>query len=99
MQLGCGDQAATFPWADNLLTGKPIGACPLKQLQTAPPELRAEVLRWKNVHYPLYIKGHLLVDGGIAAQPARWIEAMLYLEDLAKQQDHKLAEITRAQEE
>jgi len=67
--------------------------CPLRMLQLAPKDLAQEVLRWKGVHFPMYMKGHLLIAGGIAEQPARWLEAMLFLEDLQRQQDHKLEEI------
>lgn len=97
-QLGH-DGPAQFPWTENLLTSKPIERCPIRQLQLAPTDLREEVLRWKHTYFPLYEKGHLLVDGGIADQPARWLEAMLYLENLSARMDAKHVELTRPPED
>lgn len=87
-QLGH-DGPATFPWTDSYITGKPIERCPLRQLQLADDVLREEILRWKHVHFPLFTKGRLLVAGEIDDQPARWLEAMLYLEQLEARKDHK----------
>lgn len=97
MQLGH-DGPATFPWTENYLTGKPIERCPIRQLQLAPPALRDEVLRWKDEYYPLYEKGRLLVRGEISDQPARWLSAMLYLEQLAARMDRKHVDIKLAEE-
>ena len=94
-QLGH-DGPPTFPWTENLLTGTPLPLCPLRQLQLADPDLREEVLRWKGVHFPLFLKGHLLVSGGISEQPSRWLDAMLFLEQLEHQQEAKLIEIETA---
>lgn len=56
------------------------------------------MLRWKEIHYPLYKKGHLLVPGGISSQPARWLEAMRYLEQLEAQQEAKHMELNKPPE-
>jgi hypothetical protein len=61
-------------WTENLITGEPLARCPLRTLQLAPPDVRAEVDRYVDVYYPAYDAGHLLVSGGIAAQPARYLE-------------------------
>lgn len=84
---------ATFPWTDSYITGEPIERCPIRQLQLAADPLRAEVHRWKNVHFPLFTKGRLLVDGEIDDQPARWLSAMLYLEQLDARMERKHTEI------
>ena len=86
-------------WDLNLLTDVPIPRCPVRLLQLAKPELRREILRWKDQYYPLFRKGQLLVPGGIAAQPARWLEAMLFLESIEKRQETKFVEIRRKEDE
>ncbi|MEX1185322.1 MAG: hypothetical protein WEA80_01875 [Gemmatimonadaceae bacterium] len=96
-QLGH-DGPATFPWTENYLTGEAIERCPIRQLQLAPPELREEVLRWKNTHFPLFKKGRLLVRGEINDQPARWLAAMLYLEQLSARMERKHVELKLAEQ-
>jgi hypothetical protein len=80
-------------WPDNLLTDEPIERCPIRQLQLAEPALREEVIRWRDLYYPLYKKGHLLLTGGVAEQPARYLEAMQYLEGLDSVISRKFIEI------
>lgn len=92
------DGAPTFFWSDNLVTGVALARCPIRDLQLAPDALRAEVTRWKDVYFPHYSAGHLLVEGGISAQPARWMAAMRYLEALAKKQDTRYVELTKPPE-
>lgn len=89
---------ASFPWTDSYITGKPIERCPIRQLQLAPDALREEVLRWKNTHFPLFSKGRLLVDGEIDDQPARWLAAMLYLEQLEAKMERKHTELKLAEQ-
>lgn len=93
------DGPATFPWTENYITGEPIALCPIRQLQLAPAPLRAEILRWKEDYFPLYQKGHLLVDGGIEDQPARWLAAMLYLEELSARMEREHMKHLEAQAE
>jgi hypothetical protein len=38
------------------------------------PETAAEVDRYVDSYYPAYRDGHLLVAGGLADQPARYVE-------------------------
>lgn len=89
---------ASFPWTDSYITGKPIERCPIRQLQLAPDALREEVLRWKNTHFPLFSKGRLLVAGEIDDQPARWLAAMLYLEQLEAKMERKHTDIKLAEQ-
>ncbi|MDQ2668466.1 MAG: hypothetical protein M3Z05_21100 [Gemmatimonadota bacterium] len=42
--------------------------------QLAPAAMVAEVDRYVNVYYPSYVEGHLLEDGGIGDQPARYVK-------------------------
>ena len=93
-QLGH-DREPTGLWDSNLITDAPLTRCPVRLLQLAEPEVRREILRWKD-QYPDFKKGHLLVAGGISDQPARWIEAMHCLESLDQRQQSKYLEIKKA---
>ena len=87
------DGPPTGFWPDNLLTGQELTRCPIRQLQLADDALSAEVVRWRDVYYPLYRKGHLLVAGGVSEQPARYLEAMQYLERLEAVIEKKYVQI------
>jgi hypothetical protein len=43
-------------------------------MQLAPAPLMAEIDRYTESYYPAYRDGHLLVAGGLADQPARYVE-------------------------
>lgn len=64
----------------------------------APQELREEILRWKQLYFPLYRKGNLLVEGGISEQPARWLEAMQFLEELQSRMEAKYVELNETED-
>lgn len=95
-QLGH-DRPPTGLWDSNLITDEPLTLCPVRALQLAPPEQQREILRWKD-QYRLFKRGQMLVDGGISAQPARWLEAMLFLESLEQQQETKYLQLKRAED-
>jgi hypothetical protein len=59
-QLGHDGKPQGF-WDVNLITDEKLTRCPIRLLQLAKSELRDEVLRWKDLYFPLYMKGHLLV--------------------------------------
>jgi hypothetical protein len=64
-------------WTENLLTDQPLALCPLRTLQLADetdPARTREVARYMDHYYPAFRDGHLLVGGGIAEQPARYLE-------------------------
>jgi hypothetical protein len=61
-------------WTTNLITGEALERCPLRTLQLAPRTLDAELFRYTELYYPAYQDKHLLVEGGIADQPARYLE-------------------------
>jgi hypothetical protein len=90
-QLGH-DREPTGLWDENLVTGEPLTRCPIRLLQLAPRDTQREIDRWKD-QYLDYKKGQLLVSGGIAEQPARWLEAMHLLENLEKRQESKYIEL------
>jgi hypothetical protein len=76
------DGPPTALYKEHLIDGKPLERCPLRTLQLADPELVAEVERHLNEYFPFYEDGHLLVAGGISAQPARTMEFMLEIRRL-----------------
>jgi hypothetical protein len=86
-QLGH-DAPPTGIWDSNLITDEPLTLCPVRALQFAPKELQREILRWKE-DYRVFKQGQLLVPGGISAQPARWLEAMLLLQSMESKQELK----------
>lgn len=61
---------------ENLITGEALTRCPLRTIQLAPPAAVQEMDRHVDRYYPAYQDGYLLVAGGIADQPARYL-AML----------------------
>lgn len=64
-------------WDTNLITDEPLTLCPVRTMQLAAqrtPELVAEIDRYVGSYYPAYRDGHLLVAGGLADQPARYVE-------------------------
>lgn len=63
-------------WTENLVTEEPLQRCPLRTLQLAPPALGLELARHTETYYPAYVAGQLLNDGGLAAQPARYLDLM-----------------------
>lgn len=67
------DGPPTNYWTENLITGEPLQRCPLRTLQLAPPALALEIQRHVDSYYPAYEQGLLLNDGGLAAQPARYV--------------------------
>jgi hypothetical protein len=83
--LGCDGTKPTQPWTENLITGEPLTECPLRtirHLRATEPELMAEYDRYLTTYYPLYLDGHLLVEGGIADQPARYLDYMLAIRQM-----------------
>ena len=85
-----GDGENMALWDRNMLTDEPILLCPIRALQIAPQELQAEVIRMRMELFPLFEKGLLLVKGGVADQPARYVEYMRTIEDLNGQVKAKL---------
>lgn len=61
-------------WTENLVTKQPLERCPVRTLLLAPPALTAEVHRYVNTWYPAYQDGFLMQEGGLADQPARYVE-------------------------
>jgi hypothetical protein len=83
-------------WTENLITGAPLERCPLRAIQLAretDPAIAHEVDRYAATYYPLYRDGHLLVEGGIADQPARYLELLGVMRDIDHEMERKAAEL------
>lgn len=74
-------------WRNNLVTDQPLARCPIRDLQLADERTAREVERMRSLYHPLWRQGRLLIDGGIADQPAAWLEAMQYLDALEERSD------------
>lgn len=72
-------------WRENLVDGRPLQICPVRLFQIAEevaPEMLAEFNRHVHEYYPHYAKGHLLLAGGVANQPAITMEYMREIDRL-----------------
>jgi hypothetical protein len=85
-------------YKESLIDGEKLERCPLRTLLLADPELVAEINRNVNEYYPFYEDGHLLTDGGISNQPARYIAYMLEIKRLSGQVEMKHLELTEGEE-
>ena len=94
--LGCDGEPPTGYWRENLIDGRDLLCCPQLTRRMAPAELRREMDRMWSEYYPLYSKdGHLLVTGGIADQPARFMEYMRAIGETVKAMEAKHTEIAK----
>lgn len=100
-QLGHDGPPTSF-YTDNLLSNEPLERCPLRTLQLADEaggagrSLAREVERHADVYFPAYRNGHLLVAGGVADQPARYLELMGMIGAMESRVQEKYAEIRAA---
>lgn len=99
-QLGHDGPPTNF-WREHLITGKDLARCPVRELLDAReriPELHDEVVRYVQLYLPAYQDGHLLVAGGIADQPARYLSMIQELLRLSARADEKYLELTPAED-
>jgi hypothetical protein len=78
------DGPPTSFWRENLLTGEPLHECPLRTWLRAfedQPALAQELVRYTGTYFPAYEDGHLLEAGGLADQPARYLDGMIAIRD------------------
>lgn len=92
--LGHDGPPSTQLWTENLITGERLERCPLRTLQLAPAREAAEIHRYVDSLYPAYEQGFLLVAGGIADQPARYVELVQLTAHYEKRVQAKYDEIT-----
>lgn len=99
--LGHDGPPAAF-WRENLITDEPLARCPVRTLLLARetnPVLVRELDRYTETYYPAYKDGHLLVRGGVADQPARYLDIINLTRDLEHAVDAKAAELARKPDE
>jgi hypothetical protein len=92
------DGPPTAFWRENLVTGKPLDRCPLRTLQLAAREhreLAEEVQRYSQDYVPAFEAHHLLVAGGLADQPARYVEIVRRVREIDARTDERYLELTR----
>jgi hypothetical protein len=95
------DAPPTNFWRENLLTRAPLAECPLRTIlkrEAAHPQLAREM----NAHfryYPAYTHGALLVQGGVADQPNRYLEYMALIDGSAHATEARYYELLREQTE
>jgi hypothetical protein len=83
-------------WTENLLTDEPLALCPLRTLQLADdtdPARAREAARYMDQYYPAYRDHHLLVAGGIADQPARYLELIRLVGAIDREMEAKYLEV------
>lgn len=88
------------PWRENLITGKPLAECPLRTLlrkRENDPALVQEVSQHVRVYFPAFERGVLLVAGGLADQPARYLELMTRIGETRRAVEAKHDEILEEQ--
>jgi|SRR4051812_24990356 hypothetical protein len=86
------DGPPTNLWTENLVTGKPLARCPVRTLQLAREENSQHVReadRYVDRYYPAYEDKHLLVAGGIADQPARYVEVIQLVRRIDRETEAK----------
>lgn len=85
-------------YTHDLLTGQPLTRCPVRERQLlaeSNPALVREVDRMAD-YFVAYGDGHLLSDGGLGDQPARYAAYMLAFGDQRARVRAKLDEIAAA---
>lgn len=82
MKLQLGHDGAPVMIRENVITGAPLARCPMRDLLEADPALSAEIGRMQYEYFPMFKLGHLLEDGGLANQPARYVDYMRHLHAL-----------------
>ena len=86
------DAPPTSFWRENLITEAPLTECPLRTLLRASAAERDELDRHVTTYYPAYRDGHLLVEGGVADQPARYLAIVRQLRESEETQERKYLE-------
>jgi hypothetical protein len=86
------------PWRENLITDDALAECPLRTLLRAKEtdrRLTAEIERYDTLLFPAYEDGHLLVSGGLADQPARYVEMIRLFRETQALTQAKYDELTK----
>lgn len=91
------DGPPTNYWRENLITNDPLTRCPLRTLQLAPAREVEEMARYVDQYYPAWQAGHLLTEGGIADQPARYLSMIEHVARFAGVTQAKKDELAKNQ--
>jgi hypothetical protein len=87
---------------EHLLSGEPLKECPMRTLLRAHDESPAalqELNRYSDLYHPAYDDGHLLVSGGLADQPARYLDLIMALRISENQMQQKYDEVDAKNQE
>jgi hypothetical protein len=98
MQMLGHDGPPTNVYTSNLLTGKRLDRCPLRTLQLAreaKSEHVREVDRYVDTYYPAYEDKHVLVAGGIADQPARYVDLIQLVRRIDRETETKFRAVQK----
>lgn len=87
------DGPPTAYWREHLLTDAPLARCPVRDILDAPIDVREEVGELLQLLVPAYDAGHLLVAGGLADQPARYVEMIQLVRATRDRVSERLREI------
>lgn len=93
MQMLGHDGPPTNVYTSNLLTDKRLDRCPVRSLQLADAAVVGEVDRYVDIYYPAYEDKHLLVAGGLADQPARYVDLIQLVRRIDRETESKFHEI------
>jgi hypothetical protein len=90
-------------WRENLLSGEPLSECPLRTILRA-HEAPATAALSREVdarleHYPEYERGVLFRAGGIADQPARYLELMRRIDSMKNATEAKYLKLLEEKDE
>ena len=94
--LGHDGPPTTF-WREHLLTGDALRRCPVREILDAPAGARAEVDELMGLLMPAYDAGHLLAAGGLADQPARYVEMIQLVRATRARVGERVDELEREQ--
>jgi hypothetical protein len=92
------DGPPTSLWRANLISGDSFERCPVRTIQLARADPRSvvhEVERYIDVYHPAYQDGHLLVQGGIADQPSRYLAIIGEIRAASARVERKMLEISK----
>lgn len=96
------DGPPTAFWRENLITKEKLDRCPMRTTQLireTDPDVVDELDRYREIYFPAYEDGHLLVAGGIGDQPARYLDIVGRIRSIEKQITARYLELTTKKDE
>jgi hypothetical protein len=95
------DGPPTNYWRENLLTRAPLAECPLRTIikrEATHPDLARELSRHFG-YYAAYERGALLVAGGVADQPNRYLDFMVQIDERRAAAEARYYDLLKAEAE